>query len=161
MFGIGTNLVTGHPDSYLDGVYKLACVDGKPRIKLSENFSKITLPHKKQVYRIVDNDGKFVGADAVAIADEHYIDIMYHPLYPLKSFSLNNSIKETVLHKVMEKGERKDSPRTLREIAHYSLDQLGRLPEEYKRFDNPHVYKVGISKRLQTERDRLMKEYKK
>src|SRR5690606_21281295 len=36
IFGVGTNLVTANPDAALDGVYKLAWSDGKPRIKISE-----------------------------------------------------------------------------------------------------------------------------
>ena len=31
VFGVGTSLVTGHPDSALDGVYKLAMANGKPQ----------------------------------------------------------------------------------------------------------------------------------
>ena len=68
IFGVGTSLVTGYPDAALDGVYKLSFANDKPRIKLSENMSKITLPHRKQVFRILDNEGKFIGADAVTIA---------------------------------------------------------------------------------------------
>src|SRR5690606_8520462 len=33
VYGVGTNLVTCPPDAALDGVYKLAWSDGKPRIK--------------------------------------------------------------------------------------------------------------------------------
>jgi nicotinate phosphoribosyltransferase len=161
VFGVGTSLVTGHPDAALDGVYKLSCVNGKPRIKLSENVSKITLPHKKQVFRIFDTDNKFLGADAVTLADEPDVDIMYHPVYPLKSLSLKGQIKEQLLKKVMENGLRLNNRRSLKEIAEYSRARMDRLPEEYKRFDNPHIYKVGISKRLQTERDRLINEFKK
>jgi nicotinate phosphoribosyltransferase len=153
--------VTGHPDSALDGVYKLAMTNGKPRIKLSENISKITLPHKKQVYRILDNNDNFVGADAVTLSDEHHIDVMYHPLYPLKSLSLSKNTTEPLLQKVMENGERVNKPKTLAEIAEYSINRLRRLPEEYKRFDNPHIYKIGISKKLETERNRLVDEFKK
>jgi nicotinate phosphoribosyltransferase len=161
VFGVGTSLVTGHPDSALDGVYKLALTDGKPRIKLSENISKITLPHKKQVYRIIDNNGNFMGADAVTLSDESEIEIMYHPLYPLKSLLLAKYNKEPLLHKVMENGEKVNKSKTLAEIADYSIKRLLRLPEEYKRFDNPHIYKIGISRKLETERNRLVDEYKK
>ena len=59
VFGVGTSLVTGNPDASLDGVYKLAFADGKPRIKISENVNKITLPHRKQVFRITDDEGRF------------------------------------------------------------------------------------------------------
>jgi nicotinate phosphoribosyltransferase len=161
VFGVGTSLVTGHPDSALDGVYKLSLANGKPRIKLSENLSKITLPHRKQVYRITDKDNMFIGADAVTMAGEPDLDIMYHPLYPLKSLSLSKFNKEPLLQKVMADGKRVIPPRSLPEIAKYSLSRLANLPEEYKRFDNPHIYKIGISKKLENERDRLIQEFKK
>jgi nicotinate phosphoribosyltransferase len=139
----------------------LAFANGKPRIKLSENVSKITLPHRKQVFRIIDNDDKFIGADVVTIAEEPDADMMYHPTYPLKSLSLAKQIKEPLLYKVMAEGKRVNEPCSIAEIAKYSLGRLEKLPEEYKRFDNPHIYKVGISSRLKTERDRLIDEFKK
>jgi nicotinate phosphoribosyltransferase len=159
-FGIGTSLVTGHPDAALDGVYKLSFSDGRARIKLSENINKITLPYHKQVFRIEDKDGRFIGADAVAIAGEDDFDIMYHPLYPLKSMSLTGYVKVPLLHKVMEKGLRTSLPRRLNDIAIYSRNQVDRLQDEYKRFDNPHIYKVGISAKLQSERERMVLELK-
>ncbi len=160
-FGVGTSLVTGHPDSALDGVYKLSFSNGKPRIKLSENVSKITLPHQKQVFRIVDNDDKFMGADAVAMSDEQDLKVMHHPMYPLKSLSLLNLAKQPLLQKVMENGLRLNHTQTLTQIAHFSRERLEKLPVEFKRFNNPHIYKVGISTRLQSERDRLVNEFKK
>jgi nicotinate phosphoribosyltransferase len=160
-FGVGTNLITGHPDSALDGVYKLSFAGGKPRIKLSENVAKITLPHQKQVFRIVDDAGNFIGADAITMSDELDLDIMHHPLYPLKSLSLQNLPKQPLLNMVMENGLRLNHAQPVSQIAGYSRERLEKLPDEYKRFDNPHIYKVGISTRLQTARDRLINEYKK
>jgi len=161
IFGVGTSLVTGQPDGALDGVYKLSYANGKPRIKLSENVSKITLPHQKQVFRILDNDAKFIGADAVTMSDEQDVNIMHHPMYSLKSLYVANNIKEPLLQKVIGNGLRLNTPLPLTEIAEYSRRRLEKLPEEYKRFDNPHIYKVGISEKLQTERDRLINEFKK
>ena len=91
-------------------MYKLAFANGKPRIKLSENVGKITLPHRKQVFRILDNNGDFIGADAVTMADEKDVEIMHHPLYPLKSLSVKKYKKEPLLHKVMENGMRLTKP---------------------------------------------------
>lgn len=161
VFGVGTSLVTGHPDGALDGVYKLSMANGKPRIKLSENVSKITLPHRKQVYRILDSDGRFLGADAITLADEEDVDIMHHPMYPLKSLSLNKYAKEPLLQKVMVNGSRVKNPEKLSEILKYSRGRMVKLPGEYKRFDNPHIYKVGISEKLRAERDRLVDTFKK
>ena len=161
VFGVGTSLVTGHPDAALDGVYKLSMANGKPRIKLSENVSKITLPHLKQVYRIIDNDSNFIGADAITLNDEDDIQIMHHPMYPLKSLSLIRYIKEPLLQKVMANGKRVKDSEVLSEISKYRHSRMEKLPEEYKRFDNPHIYKVGISERLRAERDRLIDNFKK
>ncbi len=160
-FGVGTSLVTGHPDGALDGVYKLSFANGKPRIKLSENVSKITLPHQKQVFRMSENFDRFIGADVVTMAGETDLDIMHHPMYPLKSLSLGRYAKEPLLLKVMDKGQRVNESESLKEIAQFSRERLKKLPDEYKRFDNPHIYKVGISTKLQSERDKLINEYKK
>jgi nicotinate phosphoribosyltransferase len=88
IFGVGTSLVTGPPDAALDGVYKLAYSSGKPRIKLSENLKKITLPDRKQVYRVLHESGNFFGADVITLENEPGPDIMFHPSIPDKSLSL-------------------------------------------------------------------------
>jgi nicotinate phosphoribosyltransferase len=161
IFGVGTSLVTGHPDAALDGVYKLSFANGKPRIKLSENVGKITLPHRKQVFRMLDNGGMFTGADVITLADEKDVDIMYHPLNPLKSLSVKKYNKEPLLQKVMGNGVRLSKPQSLSEIAQYSRERLKNLPGEYKRFKYPHIYKVGLSDRLKNERDWLIEVHKK
>ncbi|OCH98466.1 nicotinate phosphoribosyltransferase [Legionella jamestowniensis] len=159
-FGVGTNLVVGHPDAALDGVYKLAFANGKPRIKLSENISKITLPDKKQVLRIVNEEEIFYGADAVVIESEKDVTLMHHPFDVSRKLSLQNYKKEPLLRKVMENGKSLQQAITLSSIVQYSQERFNQLPEEYKRFDNPHIYKVGLSSALRDERDALIKKYK-
>ncbi len=161
LFGVGTKLVIGHPDAALDGVYKLAFIHGKPRIKLSESITKVTLPHRKQVFRLFNDEGNFMGADAVALAEESAINTMHHPFDPLKSLVVGECRSEPLLHKVMENGERVSEPCTLNDISSYSRGRLKKLPQEYKRFENPHIYKVGLSDRLKEERDKLIEQYKK
>ena len=158
-FGVGTNLSIGAPDSALDGVYKLAYGNNKPRIKVSENAAKTTLPGQKQTYRILDQDDHFAGADVIALANETSIEKMHHPLDPSKAFVFTNARKEPLLHKVMEHGKRTSPPKALHKIAEYSKQRLDNLPEEYKRLTNPHIYKVGLSDALKLQRDQLMKEH--
>jgi nicotinate phosphoribosyltransferase len=160
VFGVGTNLVTGRPDAALDGVYKLAHADGQPVIKLSENVSKITLPHKKQVWRILDRQDRFLGADAVGLSDETHIRVMHHPFVPYQSLSIGGYDAEPLLHMVMDRGEVVIDPPSLPAMARYCHDRLAMLPEEYKRFENPHTYKVGISSKLKALRDRLIAAHK-
>ena len=160
IFGIGTNLVTGDPDGALDGVYKLSWSNGKPRIKISESITKITLPHKKQVFRVKDDEGKCIGADAIGLYHENRVDEMYHPFEPFKSMRLDKYEQEPILEKVMMNGEVLIDRRSLDEIAEYSLKRLSELPIEFKRFNNPHIYKIGISAILKEEREKLIKSFK-
>ncbi len=161
-FGVGTRLVTGHPDAALDGVYKLAFANDRPRIKLSENILKINLPDKKQVYRILNNGLTFYGADVIALADEdaEKVGIMHHPS-EAKSLHIESYDKEPLLQKVIENGKRLQKPLALKEIADFSKYRLNKLPPEFKRFVNPHKYKAGLSDKLNHERDELIEKIKK
>ncbi len=155
IFGVGTKLVTGAPDASLDGVYKLAQVGGEPRLKLSENLSKITLPGRKKVLRSLDDRG-FFRADAVVLEEEDEPQRMYHPSETEKSLDLSGFRKENIFHLVMEGGrplERKAKPEA---ISDYARKRLSQLPPEHKRFENPHIYKVGFSQRLLDLRTELV-----
>ncbi|QEC69197.1 nicotinate phosphoribosyltransferase [Panacibacter ginsenosidivorans] len=162
IFGVGTRLVTGQPDAALDGVYKLSMASGKPRLKLSETLEKITLPGIKHTYRVITSDGLFFGADVVTLTEEQQkTDIMYHPFEAGKSLVIGNFQQEPLLQKVMEKGKIISQSYSLKDIAGYAKRRLLLLPTEYKRFENPHLYKVGVSKKLLALRDQLKDDYKK
>ncbi|MWW25191.1 nicotinate phosphoribosyltransferase [Algibacter lectus] len=160
IFGVGTNLVTGKPDAALDGVYKLSEYNGTPRIKLSENIIKVSLPFKKQVYRMVDANDMFYGADAIGLFIEDEVSQMEHPFDITKKLDLSPFEHEPLLEMVMEEGKRVVPTRTVTEISKYSQSRLEQLPNEYKRFQNPHIYKIGLSPSLKEERDALIKEHK-
>lgn len=161
LYGVGTNLVTGQPDAKLDGVYKLSYSQGKPRIKLSENVKKTNLPHHKQVFRLFSEDGSFLGAEAVGLFEEERVERMHHTYKENKSLSFTDCKMKPLLEKVMEGGERILKRKSWKEIQKFHLEQIEKLPFEYKRFDNPHIYKIGISDRLKNERDQLINNYKK
>ncbi|MDX1272085.1 nicotinate phosphoribosyltransferase [Bizionia paragorgiae] len=160
IFGVGTNLVTGKPDASLGGVYKLSEYKGEPRIKLSENLIKVSLPYKKQVYRMIDANGKFYGADAVTLYNEDPLTHMEHPFDATKRLDLTALKQEPLLENVMDNGKRVVPSRSASEIAEYSKSRLEKLPEEYKRFQNPHIYKIGLSPKLKQERDALILKHK-
>ena len=160
VFGVGTNLVIGDPDAALDGVYKLAFANGKPRIKLSENLAKLTMPHKKQVYRIRNTKGELAGADAVTLRDETEVHHINHPFEPSKTLSFTDCSAEPLLSSVMKNGKRTYPPKSLEEIKAFSRKRLSEFSEEFQRFENPHIYKIGISDRLLEERDQLKNHYK-
>lgn len=161
IFGVGTSLVIGRPDGALDGVYKLAQYRDKPRIKLSENTAKMTLPGHKQVLRLYNSQNQPIGADVVTLADETKPDSMLHPFEPFKSMDLHKFTAKPLLKPVMKAGQCCETQPTLKDIADHVQFQLTQMPQDYRRFDNPHEYKVGLSPGLKHQRDSLAQQLRR
>ncbi len=75
LFGVGERLITAQSEPVFGGVYKLAAVEDQqgnitPKIKISENVEKITIPHFKKVYRFYGNDTGKAIADYITVYDE-------------------------------------------------------------------------------------------
>ena len=156
IYGVGTSLVTGQPDAALDGVYKLAEADGQPRIKISDNLAKTTLPGCKQTLRFVDGDGQFAGFDAIVAESEGVPARLLHPFEAHKSMQVPAGLTALpLLQPVMERGQRLRPPPTLADIQAHCRQRLALLPPEYRRFEYPHQYKVGISPALHALREQL------
>jgi nicotinate phosphoribosyltransferase len=160
IFGVGTALATGSPDAALDGVYKLAEVAGRPCMKVSNNLAKSTLPGRKQVTRFHDPERRFM-ADAIHVADEDDIGRMIHPFDPCHRRHLTDWTGEPLLAPVMRNGRPVHPPVSLDELSARGRERLDRLPEEHRRLENPHVYKVGLSERLCVLRDGLLEPTEK
>ncbi len=160
-FGIGTELITGKSDAALDGVYKLAVLNNRPKMKFSENIEKVTLPGKKQLIRYFDENGKFF-RDGILCSDENpdNIQTIFHPVYPEKNTNVSNLKKQLLTQKVMANGTtllKQTNPL----IIHNHLEERAKqLPQEHKRFISPHIYKTGISKKLMETRNQLAREQK-
>ncbi len=160
VFGVGTRLATGAPDGALDGIYKLSSVAGRPCLKLSETMAKTTLPGRKKVIRFAAADGSFE-ADAVVLAEEADVDLMFHPTEPGQSLTLGQFAGEELLLQVMADGKRLRPAEPVETIARFARERLARLPAEHRRFENPHVYKVGLSRALRDLRDGLARRLSK
>lgn len=159
LFGVGTKLVVGLPDAALDGVYKLARSGGEPRLKLSETTEKITLPNRKQVYRLADESEAWIGADLVALESEGSFSTMRHPFDRRKRMTVAKYKREPLLRSTVTNGERVVERRSVEEISEFRAKRIEKLPDEYRRFDNPHIYKVGLSDGLYDERNKLIERY--
>ncbi|PMP93622.1 MAG: hypothetical protein C0168_11445 [Candidatus Aminicenantes bacterium] len=159
LFGVGTKLVTGFPDAALDGVYKLSVFDGQPRMKLSDNLTKTTLPGRKQVARFKDEQGAFM-ADVIHLAEENLPEKMFHPFDPEKSLILSQYQDEELMVKVMAEGKSLKVETDVGRLANYARERLSFLPAEHKRFEFPHVYKVGLSPGLLALRNNLVQRYR-
>jgi len=163
IYGVGTNLATcsGEGGGALGGVYKLAQYDGKPRLKVTSDPDKSTLPGRKRLLRAYSPDGCFL-QDIIALAEGDSVapgERVYAPHNPLQSRLLPGDCRLADLRPcVMEDGRRLKDPETLQEAARRCKAQLGLLPEGCLRLVNPHRYKVSISRDLSELRARLIDE---
>ncbi len=160
IFGVGTSMITGRPDGAIDGVFKLAHSDQKPRLKISENLQKTTLPGKKKVLRYRNGDGRFY-ADCVALQTETNPEVMVHPFEKEKSLPLKGLSFENLFHEHIKDGAVTNKPKTAAELRDIAKERLNLLPDEHKRFDFPHIYKVGVSRNLLNLQTRLITNMQK
>lgn len=161
-FGVGTHLVTGHESPALDGIYKLAVINGYSKLKISEDKEKVSLPGCKKIFRLFDNEGYFY-ADAIALEEENenHIETIYHPVYPEKNTSVHSFQKELITHRAMENGTIMYDQGSVNERKAYAKSRLQQLPIEHKRFINPHIYKVGITLSLLQLKENIIQAIKK
>jgi len=162
IYGVGTRLATcaGEGGGALGGVYKLVRADGEPKMKLTSDVSKATLPDRKRVLRAVEPDGSFI-QDIVTLEGEAIApgDLVYDPANPLQHVRIPARAQFVELRsRVMEGGSRCAPAATLEMAAQRSACDLSLLPEGCQRLINPHVYKVSISAGLNELRLRLISQ---
>ena len=165
-FGVGERLVTSKSDPVFGGVYKLAAIEDKngnviPKIKISENITKITNPHYKKVYRLFENETGKAIADLLCVYDETIDQTMpltiFDPDYTWKKKTLIDYTAVELLKPVFINGKCVyDLPSTL-EIRSYCEEQLKLQWDEVKRFENPHNYYVDLSQKLWDIKNELLK----
>ncbi|WP_020403159.1 nicotinate phosphoribosyltransferase [Gracilimonas tropica] len=159
LFGVGTKLVTAYDDPALDGVYKLSSVNEKPSIKISDNEEKITLPGSKKIIRFHNEDGSF-NSDGILLDDESNVDEIFHPYISHQSRKVKEFEARELLHKVVDGGKISANIPAAEESAEYAQKRLSELNQEHKRFDNPHIYKVGLSKQLLKLKEQLIENHR-
>ena len=157
LFGVGERMITAKSEPVFGGVYKLVAVedaDGTvvPKIKVSENVEKITIPHFKKVFRLYGRDTGKAIADYLTLHDETVDDTtdltIFDPMATWKRKDVYNFEARELLVPVFLGGKRVyDSP-SLDEIKAYCAQQVDTLWDEVKRFDYPHKYYVDLSQKL-------------
>lgn len=167
-FIVGERLITSASSPLFGGVYKLSAIEknGKtvPKINLSENVRKITIPSSKQVYRLIDKDSGKAIADVLTLDDE-IIDetkpyILFDPDFTWKRKEIENFVTRKLLVPIFKGGKKVYEEPSLKEIRDYCLRQTDTLWDEVKRFENPHKYYVDLSKNLWAERNGLIEKFK-
>jgi len=81
VFGVGTNLVTCQAQPALGMVYKLVESDGEPKIKLSEEAEKSTIPGRKVVYRCYEKDEVEPTCDLISLEGEEVVAGLEHSVF--------------------------------------------------------------------------------
>lgn len=167
VFAVGERLVTAASSPVFGGVYKLCAVehDGKtqPKIKISENVSKITTPGSKKVWRLFDRDTGKAIADLITLADEALDENepyeLFDPDYTWKRKMVTNFVARPLLQRIFKKGKCVYDRPSLKDIAVYCAQQVDTLWEEVLRFENPHNYYVDLSQALWNEKQAIIGKY--
>jgi len=167
IFGVGERLITAASDPVFPGVYKLCAVErgGRiiPKIKLSENTSKITLPGFKCLWRLFDRDTGKAIADVITLFDEIIDDSreyeLFDPEHTWKRKKVGNFVARRLHKQIFKAGECvAEFPQTS-EVREYCRAQIDTLWEEVLRFENPHKYYVDYSQRLWDLRHDMIREH--
>ncbi|MBE6839246.1 MAG: nicotinate phosphoribosyltransferase [Ruminococcus sp.] len=165
-FGVGERLITSKSSPVFGGVYKLVAVENNgeiiPKIKVSENVAKITNPHFKKVWRIYDKASGKAIADQLCVYDE-VIDetqplTIFDPEATWKTKTLTNFTVRELSVPVFLNGEQVYTSPSIEEIKRYCAEQVDKLWDEVKRFENPHKYYVDLSQKLWDIKKKLLED---
>ena len=166
-FGVGERLVTAKSESVFGGVFKLVAIEEngrlEPKIKLSDNPAKTTLPGFKQVYRFFQNGT--AKADVITLFDD-VIDaskpyLLFDPIYPFKKQWIENYEIKPLLHPIYKQGVLVYTLPTVHDIKAFRKEALECIYIEVRRLENPHGYYVDYSKDLYDLKQALIERYQK
>jgi len=153
VFGIGTNLITCQSQPALGAVFKLVQINDKARIKLSEDISKVTLPARKDAYRLFSSakipvvDLLVLGGSEPPAVGERIL--CQHPFIERKrAFVVPSQVEP--LHELVWDGPNRvvyDFP-SMEEIRLRARESLKHMRKDHLRPLNPTPYKVSVSKEL-------------
>src|SRR5574344_600132 len=139
MFGVGERMITAKSEPVFGGVYKLAAVEDKdgniiPKIKVSENVEKITIPHFKKTYRIFDRATGKAEADYICLHDEELDETkpleLFDPSATWKRKTLTNFTARVLQVPVYLGGKLVYQQPKLKDIQAYCAQQVDTLWDE-------------------------------
>jgi nicotinate phosphoribosyltransferase len=167
-FGVGERMITSSSHPVFGGVYKLSAVEDSngniiPKIKISENVSKITTPGFKKLWRLYDRESGKAIADVITLFDEVIDDTrpyeIFDPNFVWKRKVLTNFRAEDIRVQLFRNGRPVAKKKSLKEIQDFCRQQVDTLWDEVKRFENPHRYYVDLSQKLWDLKNRMISKY--
>lgn len=165
-YGVGERLITASSEAVFGGVYKLAAVERNgeiiPKIKISENPAKITLPGVKIPWRLYDRTTGKAIADVITLGDEKISSDepyeIFDPEHTWKRKVVTDFVAKKLQVKIFDKGRQVYTSPSVKEISKFRAEQVDSLWDEVTRFENPHTYYVDLSEKLWNLRDELLNE---
>ena len=166
-FGVGERLITSKSEPVFGGVYKLAAIEEEdgtvtPKIKISENAAKVTLPHFKKVYRLFENGNGKAMADYICVHDEQPDFTrpleLFDPEATWKRKTVSDFTARPLLVPIFQGGKLVYQIPTIQQSRAYCQREVDSLWDEVKRFEYPHNYYVDLSQKLWDVRSALLAE---
>ena len=163
-FGVGERLITASSEAVFGGVYKLAAVEENgeiiPKMKISENTAKVTLPGVKIPWRLYDRETGKAIADVITLGHEK-IDSsepyeIFDPVHTWKRKVVTDFVAKKLQVKIFENGKQVYENPSVKEISKYRACQVDSLWDEVTRFENPHSYYIDLSEELWNLRHSLL-----
>ncbi len=164
-FGVGERLITSKSEPVFGGVYKLAAIEDEqgrviPKIKVSENAAKVTIPHFKKAYRLFENATGKAMADYICVYDEQPDFTkpleLFDPEATWKRKTVSDYTARPLLEPIFQQGELVYKLPTIQEIRARCTREVDSLWDEVKRFEFPHNYYVDLSEKLWGIRAQLL-----
>ena len=169
IWGVGTKLITSDGCPSFGGVYKMAAEsdnDGNfiPKIKLSNNLSKITNPGIKKILRFYDKQTGKIKADLICLEDEIYDEThrikLFDHMAKWKKMILNPgeyTIRELLIP-IFKNGECIYESPNVKQIQDFCQQDLNTFWDEHRRLNNPQLVPVDLSDKLMELKNKLIDE---
>ncbi|XP_052878682.1 nicotinate phosphoribosyltransferase 2 isoform X4 [Gossypium arboreum] len=147
-FGIGTYLVTCYAQAALGCVFKLVEINNQPRIKVSEDVSKVSIPCKKRCYRLYGKEGYSL-VDIMTGENEPCPKVgerilCRHPFSESKrAYVVPKRVEELLkCYWPGKSGKVREELPALQDIRDHCIKQLEQMRPDHIRRLNPTPYKV-------------------
>ncbi|XP_015994707.2 nicotinate phosphoribosyltransferase isoform X1 [Rousettus aegyptiacus] len=158
VIGIGASVVTCPRQPSLGCVYKLVSVRGQPRMKLTEDPEKQTLPGSKAAFRLLGSDGSPL-LDVLQLAEEPPPqagqELRVWPRGAREPCIVTPAHVEPLLRLWVQQGQLCEPLPPLAEARALAQLSLSRLSPVHRRLEQPELYQVALSEKLQALVERL------